>query len=168
MKPATLIFVCLLFSALCTAQVTTTVNPNGTHSTTYQNGNTSTTVNPDGTHSATLQNGNSSTTIYPNGTHSTTYQNGNTATTVNPDGTQNTSMNNGNTNIQNNTVPVNANYQKINHVEQRRLNEVKESRPDIYSSKKTKVKILKSDDEEPEGKKRKSKKKRRLTDAKQF
>ena len=45
------------------------VNPDGTHSTIFHNGNTSTIVNPNGTHSPVFHNGNISTVVNPNGTH---------------------------------------------------------------------------------------------------
>ena len=53
------------------------VNPDGTHSTIFHNGNTSTIVNPNGTHSPVFHNGNISTVVNPNGTQSTIFHNGN-------------------------------------------------------------------------------------------
>ncbi len=72
------------------------VNPDGTHSTIFHNGNTSTIVNPNGTHSPVFHNGNISTVVNPNGTHSTIFHNGNTSTIVNPNGTTSTIFHNGN------------------------------------------------------------------------
>ena len=72
------------------------VNPDGTHSTIFHNGNTSTIVNPNGTHSPVFHNGNISTVVNPNGTHSTIFHNGNTSTMVNPNGTTSTIFHNGN------------------------------------------------------------------------
>ena len=72
------------------------VNPDGTHSTIFHNGNTSTIVNPNGTHSPVFNNGNISTVVNPNGTHSTIFHNGNTSTIVNPNGTTSTIFHNGN------------------------------------------------------------------------
>ncbi len=63
-------FIFLMYSsALLGQQTTTTVNPDGTHTTTINNGNTSTQINPDGTHTIIHNNGNTSTQINPDGTH---------------------------------------------------------------------------------------------------
>ena len=111
-KRASLIFTALLFTLLCTAQISTTTNPDGTFTNTYHNGNTSTTIHPDGTFSNTHHNGNTSTTINPDGTFSNTYHNGNTSTTVNSDGTPSTNMSN--TNTQKNTAPLNSTFNRLN------------------------------------------------------
>ncbi|MFZ1379557.1 MAG: hypothetical protein WAS56_07820, partial [Saprospiraceae bacterium] len=57
--------------------ISTVVNPNGTHSTIFHNGNTSTIVNPNGTTSTIFHNGNISTVVNSNGTQSTIFHNGN-------------------------------------------------------------------------------------------
>ena len=68
--------------------ISTVVNPDGTHSVMFNNGNTATQINPDGTHSVVINNGDISTVVNPDGTHSVIFNNGNTATQINPDGTQ--------------------------------------------------------------------------------
>jgi len=154
-------FLCLCFQL--SAQTTTTVNPDGTHSTTYRNGNSSTTVNPNGTHSTTFHNGNTSTTVNPDGTHSTTYHSGNTSTTVSPDGTHTTYAHNGN----NTNAPVNTNpsssidLQSVKRSENDRLNDIKKSRPNIYKKKRAKIKKLDKEILEEKGKKSKSKEKKK-------
>lgn len=76
------------------------VNPDGTHTTIFNNGNTSTQVNPDGTHTTIFNHGNTSTQINPDGTHTTILHHGNTSTKVNPDGTHSTIFHHGNTSTQ--------------------------------------------------------------------
>ena len=100
MYPRLIIFLFFaLFINLCIAQ-TIQVNPDGTHTIIYDNGNTSTQVNPDGTHTIIFNNGNTSTQVNPDGTHTTIFHNGNTSIQVNPDGTHTIIYHNGNTSTQ--------------------------------------------------------------------
>jgi hypothetical protein len=66
-----------------------------------------------------------------------------------------------NTNTQKNTAPLNSTFNRLNQAGKGRLDDVKESRPNIYVTKKTKVKILNADDNESDlqrGQKKRKKK----------
>lgn len=83
----TLIYFMCFFTWQVIGQSTIQVNPDGTHSTIYTNGNTSTIVNPNGTHTTQHHNGQTTTQINPDGTHTIQHHNGQTTTQINPDGT---------------------------------------------------------------------------------
>jgi hypothetical protein len=89
MKVQWLSFLLLIASLAAKAQTETSieVNPDGTHTVVFHNGNTAIKVNPDGTHSTVFRNGNTSTQVNPDGSHTVIFHNGNINTQVNPDGT---------------------------------------------------------------------------------
>jgi hypothetical protein len=63
------------------------INSDGTHTTVFNNGNTSIQVNQDGTQSTIFHNGNTAIQVNADGSHSTIFTNGNTSIRVNPNGT---------------------------------------------------------------------------------
>ena len=72
------------------------VNPDGSHSTVHQHGNTAIIVNPDGTHSTVHRHGNTGVVVGPDGSHTTVIRHGQTSIVVNPDGTHSTVVHHGN------------------------------------------------------------------------
>ncbi len=91
-----------MLTQVVTAQSGTSIqlNPDGTHSVTFESGPTSIQVNPDGTHSVIFHNGSTSTQVNPDGSHSVIFHNGPTSTQVNPDGTHTVSIHQENSTIQ--------------------------------------------------------------------
>ncbi len=81
------------------------VNSDGTHSTSFDNGNISIKINPDGTHAHIFNNGNTSIQVNPDGTHSNIFHNGNISTRINPDGTHDTLFNVKNENASTQLIP---------------------------------------------------------------
>ncbi len=161
---------CYAYCGFAQINTSTTINPNGTQSTTTHNGNTSTMVNSDGTFTNTYHNGNTSTTVNPDGTFTNTYHNGNTSTTVNPDGSFSNTYHNGNTSttinpdgtfsntyhtnqgVQNtgqvNNTANRLSLQAANAAGQRKMDEAKKSRPEIYKKKRAKLKVLEGEESE--------------------
>jgi hypothetical protein len=84
-----LLFLLLLVAQAVKAQTGSSflVNPDGTHTVVYHNGNTAIAINPDGTHSHIFRNGNTSIQVNADGTHSPIFHNGTSSIRVNPDGT---------------------------------------------------------------------------------
>ncbi len=92
--------VLFLISLHAIGQTTTTqVNPDGSHTTIHNNGNTSTIVNPNGTHTTQYHNGQTTTQINPDGSHTIQHHNGQTTTQINPDGTHTIIQNSGETQV---------------------------------------------------------------------
>ena len=85
-----------LIANFAIAQITTQVNPDGSHTQVIRHGNTSTHVNPNGTHSQVFHHGNTSTKVNPDGSHSQIFHHGNTSIQVNPDGSHTQIFNQGN------------------------------------------------------------------------